>query len=478
MKGLVKVKASYRMPHTIAIVVTAFAILVIDALVDVDIDIPVLYVAVVLMSARVYERRGIVSVALVCILFTVVGYAVSPGNLLGTTAIANRFLAFLAIGITTFLVLRDHSTNKQREQLASIVASSDEAIYSKGLDGRITSWNAAATRIFGYELDEIIGQPLTRIIPSELQAEEMDVFARLQRGEQIRNEETVRVAKDGHLIDMSITVSPIYDISGNIIGASKIGRDITERKRAEEALRAAQAELAHVNRLTTMGQLTASITHEVNQPVAAALNNASAALRFLDQNPPDLEDVREALRCVVNDAGRVGDIIGRIRDHIRKAPVRKDSVELNQAINEVIALARSEMAKNEVSVQTRLMDGLAPVEGDRVQLQQVVLNLILNAVEAMSSVGDGFRELLISTEQSPAHGVLVAVRDSGPGIDPENLERIFEAFYTTKSNGMGMGLAICRSIIEAHGGRLSASGNAGPGATFQVILPASRQAAS
>ena len=478
MKGLVKVKASYRMPHTIAIVVTAFAILVIDALVDVDIDIPVLYVAVVLMSARVYERRGIVSVALVCILFTVVGYAVSPGNLLGTTAIANRFLAFLAIGITTFLVLRDHSTNKQREQLASIVASSDEAIYSKGLDGRVTSWNAAATRIFGYEADEIIGQPLTRIIPSELQAEEMDVFARLQRGEQIRNEETVRVAKDGHLIDMSITVSPIYDISGNIIGASKIGRNITERKRAEEALRAAQAELAHVNRVTTVSQLTASITHEVNQPVAAALNNASAALRFLDQNPPDLEEVREALRCVVNDAGRAGDIIGRIRDHIRKAPVRKDSFDLNEAIKEVIALARSEMAKNEVSIQARLMDGLSPVEGDRVQLQQVVLNLILNAVEAMSSIGDGFRELMISTEQSLEHGVLVAVRDSGPGIDPENLERIFEAFYTTKSNGMGMGLAICRSIIEAHGGRLSASGNAGPGATLQVILPAYRQAAS
>ena len=173
----------------------------------------------------------------------------------------------------------------------------------------------------------------------------------------------------------------------------------------------------------------------------------------------------------MGDADRAGDIIDRIRDHIKKAPPRKDRFDLNEAINEVIVLARSAITKNGVSVQTRLAEGLSPVQGDRVQLQQVVLNLILNAVEAMSSVEEGPRELLISTEQSQTGGVLVAVRDSGPGIDPEHLERVFDAFYTTKSSGVGMGLSICRSIIDAHGGRLWADANEPRGAVFQFTLP-------
>ena len=213
-----------------------------------------------------------------------------------------------------------------------------------------------------------------------------------------------------------------------------------------------------MNRVSMMGELAASLAHEITQPIATARNNARAAMHFLDRTRRILGEVREALDCLVADTDRAGDIIDRIRDHIKKAPPRKDRFDLNEAINEVIALARSAITKNGVSVQTRLAERLLPVEGDRVQLQQVVLNLILNAVEAMSSVEAGPRELLISTEQSQTDGVLVAVRDSGPGIDPEHLERVFEAFYTTKSSGVGMGLSICRSIIDAHGGRLWADG--------------------
>ena len=194
-------------------------------------------------------------------------------------------------------------------------------------------------------------------------------------------------------------------------------------------------------------------------------------MNFLDRNPPDLGEVREALTCIVDDADRAGDIIDRIRDHIKKAPPRKSRFDLNEAINEVIVLARSAVTTNGVSVQTRLTEGLFPVEGDRVQLQQVVLNLILNAVEAMSTVEAGPRELLISTEQTQTGGVLVSVRDSGPGIDPDHLDRVFQAFYTTKSSGVGMGLSICRSIIDAHGGRLWADTNASRGAVFRFSLP-------
>ena len=247
--------------------------------------------------------------------------------------------------------------------------------------------------------------------------------------------------------------------------------DLTERKRTEEAHRELASELAHINRVSVMGELTASLAHEITQPISSARNNARAALNFLDKQPPDLGEVSEALSCVVGDADRATNTIDRIRDHIKKAPPRKHRFDLNEAINEVIVLARSAIAKNGVSVQTRLMEGLAAVEADRVQLQQVILNLILNAVDAMGAVDGRVRELLISTEQSRTNGVLVAVRDSGPGIDPERIERVFEAFYTTKSSGVGMGLSICRSIIDAHGGRLWAAANEPRGAVFQFSLP-------
>jgi signal transduction histidine kinase len=228
-----------------------------------------------------------------------------------------------------------------------------------------------------------------------------------------------------------------------------------------------------MNRVSMMGELAASLAHEITQPIATARNNARAALNFLDKQPPDLGEVREALDCVVGDADRAGVIIDRIRDHIKKAPPRKHRFDFNEAINEVIGLAQSAIAENGVSVQIRLSEGLAPVEGDRVQLQQVILNLVLNAAEAMTAVDKGARDLLISSEQSRTNGILVTVRDSGPGIDPKHIERVFDAFFTTKPSGMGMGLSICRSIIDAHGGRLWADANDPRGAAFQFTLPGS-----
>jgi signal transduction histidine kinase len=232
-----------------------------------------------------------------------------------------------------------------------------------------------------------------------------------------------------------------------------------------------QSDFAHVNRVSMMGELAASLSHKITQPIASARNNARAAQNFLDRQPPDLSEVREALGCVVGDTDRAGDIVDRIRDHIKKAPPRKEHFDLNEAINEVIILGRSAVIRNGVSVQTRLSEGLFPVHGDRVQLQQVVLNLLLNAVEAMGSVEAAPRELLISTKQDH-RGVLVAVHDSGPGIDPSHLDRVFDAFYTTKSSGTGMGLSICRSIIDAHGGRLWAEAKEPRGVIFQFTLPA------
>jgi PAS domain S-box-containing protein len=280
---------------------------------------------------------------------------------------------------------------------------------------------------------------------------------------------------DGSGAPMYVKASgkPVFDGSGKFLGYRGTGSDVTaivRGQRAEVSLRTVQAELAHVSRVMTLGQLTASIAHEVNQPIGSARNNARAALNFLDKSPSDLGEVREALGCIVADADRAGGIIDRIRDQIKKVPPRSDRFDLNQAIEEVIGLAQSMITENGVSVQRRLARGMAPVHGDRVQLQQVVLNLILNAVEAMRSVEADERQVLISTDHSEANGTLVAVRDSGPGIDPKHLELVFEAFYSTTS-GMGMGLSICRSIIAAHGGRLWAEANEPGGAVFQFTLP-------
>jgi PAS domain S-box-containing protein len=283
---------------------------------------------------------------------------------------------------------------------------------------------------------------------------------------------------DGTLKHAESTAHPKFTASGELVEVVSTIIDVTERKRAQEEherLRQLESDLAHMNRLSMMGELAASLAHEITQPIAAARNNARAALNFLDKQPSDLGEVREALGSVVGDADRAGIIVDRMRDHVKKAPQRKHRFDLNEAINEVIVLARSAIAENGVSVQTRLSEGLAPVEGDRVQLQQVLLNLVLNAAEAMSAVDQGARELLIDTKQSRTNRVLVAVRDSGPGIDPEHIERVFEAFYTTKSTGVGMGLSICRSIIEAHGGRLWADANEPRGAIFQFTLPDSER---
>jgi PAS domain S-box-containing protein len=267
---------------------------------------------------------------------------------------------------------------------------------------------------------------------------------------------------------------PTRDESGKIVRWYVLLTDREERTQALARLQQMQSDFAHINRVSVMGELAASLSHEIAQPIASARNNARAAQNFLKMRQPDLDDVSEALDSIVGNADRVGDIIDRIREQIKKAPPRKEHFDLNAAIMEVTVLAQSVPLRNGVSVQSRLAGGLLLVLGDRVQLQQVLLNLILNAVEAMGSVEEGARELLISTKEDQT-AVVVAVRDSGPGIDPEHLDRVFEAFYTTKSTGTGMGLSICRSIIHAHGGKLWAEANKPRGAVFQFTLPAAER---
>jgi PAS domain S-box-containing protein len=351
------------------------------------------------------------------------------------------------------------------------------------LDGttrRFLYWSDESYRVWGF--DPLHGLPSRddmwgRIHPDDRERlwEEVQGALREQRD---FFEEFRILLPDGTVRYLEANTHHEFSPLGALLEVVCTNVDVTERKRARderERLHQLEADLAHINRLSMMGELAASLSHEILHPIATARNNARAGMRFLEMSPPNLNEVREALGCVVRDADRAKDIVGRIRIQIKRAPPRKERFDLNEAINEVIVMVRSAIAKDAISVSTCLMDGLASVEGDRVQLQQVLVNLILNAVEAMSSVEDGTRELSIRTKQSQTGGILVAVHDSGPGVDPVNLDRVFEPFYTTKTSGVGMGLSICQTIINGHGGRLWMSANEPRGAVFHFTLPAAQE---
>jgi signal transduction histidine kinase len=333
---------------SVATAALAIGIFVIDTLTDLEIAVAVLYVAVVLMSVGFCRRRGVVLVSLGCMALTALSYFLTPSGG-STTGLINCGISLLAIGATTFLVLKIESV--------------------------------------------------------QLTAQE------------------------------------------------------------------AKAQLAHVARVTALGELTASIAHEVNQPLAATMINGNASLNFLAAQPPNLEEIKQAIECIVNDTRRASDVIARVRGLAKRTPPHKESLDINETINEIILLTNNEIQNNSVSLQVQFAEGLPPVPGDRVQLQQVVLNLVLNAIEAMNGVAEVSRELLVRTAANRPNTVLVAIHDTGSGLEPGKIESLFDAFYTTKHDGMGMGLAISRTIIEAHGGRIWAESNAPRGAILQFTLP-------
>ncbi|MGQ0686308.1 PAS domain-containing sensor histidine kinase [Bradyrhizobium sp.] len=330
-------------------------------------------------------------------------------------------------------------------------------------------WSAETFRIFGFErapsvkLEAII----QRIHPDDRERVQQTYRRAPREGKDFEHEFRL-LMPDGSVKYVRATAHAVIDADGiEFVGAVT---DITARKRAAAELQEAQANLARVTRATALGQLTASIAHEVNQPLAAVVINAAACLRWLDRDPPDLKEARDAAQSIIKDGNRASEVIRRIRALVTKTTEQKTSLDLNEAINEVICLVQHELFRHRVSLRLELAPALPLVVADRVQLQQVILNLLINGVEAMQPVTDRPRELVIQTRQEDAQA-LVTVRDCGTGIAAGAADQLFDAFFTTKSNGMGMGLSICRSIVEAHGGQLSASGNAGPGATFQFTLP-------
>ena len=339
-------------------------------------------------------------------------------------------------------------------------------------DGSPDFVNQTWQTYIGLSQDSLRGQRwAVAIHPDDLPRIDAAWRAHLATGQPFEMEQRLCRA-DGEYRWFLVRRVPLRNENGEVISWYGVGHDIEDQKRAEHALQTAHAELTHVTRVTTLGEMSASIAHEVNQPLTAIATNAEASLRWLSRDVPDIEEARASIGQVVKDAHRAGEVIRRIRDFSKKADPQMTQLDINGVVEEAVTLVQHEALRHGVAIRLELASGLPPVRGDRIQLQQVIVNLAINGMEAMTSVQDRERVLIIRTQRHQSSRVLVAVEDAGIGIDPENVNRVFSAFHTTKPDGLGMGLSICRSIIEAHGGQLWTSPNAGPGMTFQFMISA------
>jgi PAS domain S-box-containing protein len=412
-------------------------------------------------------------------------YYVPPDEFLGTNQTAREVERLL-----TNIWEREHVEDALREQLTERRRAEEELRRSEAYlaDGQRIShtgswgWNVATGelfwsqehfRIFGF--DPETAKPsypmfLERIHPKDRPLVEQTIDRAVRERSDLEMDYRI-VLTDGSTKYLQSLGHPVIRESGDLVEFVGTVVDVTERKRAEEALREAQAELAHVTRVTILGELAASIAHEINQPLAAVITNGSACLRWLAGATPNLDEAREAVGRIIRDGKRASDVIGRIRALVKKSGTEQVRLDINEVIQEVVGLIQTEIPKNGVVLRMELAPDLPRVLGDRVQLQQVILNLVMNGIEAMSAVTDRSRDLLLRSRQYESDKVLIAVQDSGIGLQLESLDHLFEAFFTTKPKGMGMGLAISRSIMEAHGGRLWAVPNDGPGVTFEFALP-------
>jgi PAS domain S-box-containing protein len=406
-------------------------------------------------------------------------------GLVSISAFVDRRFAAQTSALTESELLKRELENvvdklkKSEDRLRVLIETIPALAWTSLADGSNDFSNQRLLEYMGISLEQMQGAGWTTPFHPEDIGEHLDKWrSALATGEPFENEARVRRAADGEYRWFLIRGLPLRDERGNIVKWYGTMTDIEDRKRAEEALRKANADLAHITRVMTMGELAASIAHEINQPLAAVVTNADACMEWLSSERPNLEEARAALNCIVQDGTRASEVIRHIRAMFTKANPERMTVHINELIREIGGLMQSEASRNQVALQTELAADLPATIGDRVQLQQVIVNLVLNGIEAMSAVTDRPRRLVIRSDRQDSDQVLIAVRDSGVGIAAKDIRRIFDAFFTTKAQGMGMGLSICHSIIEAHGGRLWASTNSDHGATLQFTLPADRETAS
>jgi PAS domain S-box-containing protein len=372
------------------------------------------------------------------------------------------------------LVRLSDELEQQKAQLSELFARVPQAVVLINRESRVTRVNPEFTKIFGYTADEAIGSAIKKLIaPDDLHNEAEGFLHRMFEAEETFTVRTVSKHKNDMRVPVSVTYVPVGSTDGGKAGYL-IYRDMTDEMRFEEEQRRYQQiklELVHVNRIATLAQLSAAIAHELSQPLTGIITNSRTCLRMLTGNPENVEGAREAVRRTLRDGDRASDVIARLRALFSNKELVYEPVDLNQAAQEVVALSVGELHSGHVTLRTELANDLPRVMADRVQLQQVILNLLRNALEAMSAIDDRPKELLVKTDQAEDGSVRLSVRDAGSGFDPQAMHKLFTAFYSTKKSGMGVGLAVSNSIIEKHHGLLSATLNNGPGATFSFSIP-------
>ncbi|HTR64743.1 MAG TPA: ATP-binding protein [Terriglobales bacterium] len=458
----------------VATAAAAVAIFILDTVTPEDIMVSMFYVAVVLMASSFCKPREVWLVVLGCAGLTAIAYVLAPpATLPHIETLINTALSITAMALTAFLATRYQSTVASVREQAKLLDLTHDCIIAGDMNNVITYWNRSAEAFYGWTAAEAIGkisrELLSTTFPIPLDAIKAELLS-TDRWEG----EVVRRKRDGTPVIQACRWSLKRDERGQPVGILETSNDITVRRQAQEALREAQEDLARANRVMLLSELTSSIAHEVKQPLAAIAASAGAATHWLATDPPHVDEANTALGRIVRDCQRASEIISRVSALAKKEAPHKDLLDINATILEVIAMADDVLQKNKVISRTGLSPGLPVVTADRVQIQQVILNLISNAVEAMKEQADGRRDLTVNSGWDDETDLFVEVRDTGAGLDPDHVDQLFEAFHTTKSGGMGLGLAISRSIVKAHGGRIWAAPNQPCGAVFRFTLPARR----
>jgi len=455
-------------------VAISLIIFIIDSLSTLDIAIAVLYVVVILISVNIFSRRGVLAVSLSCIVLTLAAFIMSHGTQFVTPAFGRCLVSLAAIGITSLLALRNKSATDELREQVRLLAQTHDAIIVRDMQGLVTTWSPGAEALYGWRREQMLGRDCNALLKTQF-PDSLEQAMRALLDTDNWEGELIESRLDGSQVIVASRCSLLRDKNLQPVAILATHNDITERKRAEEALHRSQTELAHVTRVTTLGELAASIAHEVNQPLAAITTNGAASLRWLNREVPDIGEVRSGIERMLSETHRASEVIRRIRALSRKTDIPRTPLDLREVIEESVGLVQRELQRHRIILALALEPAIPLVAGDRVQLQQVIINLLVNGVQAMASVGGRKRVLRVRLQLSAPQDVLLEVEDSGPGISSENMPSLFNPFFTTKPEGMGMGLSICRSIIESHGGRIWATSHVGEGATLHFLLPATEQ---
>lgn len=457
-------------------ILLGLVIFAVDTLTPLDTAVAVLYVAVVMLLADKLSPRGIVLAGVTCVGLTLVSFFIMHGGKDDLQAIMRAAVSVTAILAVTLLSLRNRHSNGSLRSQAALLNLTHDAILVRDPDDTIIYWNSGAEELYGWTAAEALGRQtaelLKTVFPQSQEVANHHVLETSRWEGELRH-----TRKDGTLLTVSSRWSQQHDDQGRPVATMETNNDITRRKRTEDDLHKAHTELAHVTRVATLGQLTASIAHEINQPLAAVVTNGEACLRWLRRPQPDVAEAVASVERMIANGRRASDVVARLRALARRDDPHHLPLDLREVVDDSLALLAREISHRKVALSLTFPTDLPQISGDRVQLQQVVMNVLINALQAMDGRPKG-RHLSISAKtRDSASGPMVAldVSDDGSGIAPADLPHIFEAFYTSKPDGMGLGLSICQSIIEAHDGRIEALPNPDIGMTFRISLPANRE---